>query len=1183
MTTLVSEERARQCSRRVLLILGMHRSGSSLLGSICASLGINMGSRLIPPDQHNPAGYWEDADLVAIQENLLEALQQAWHGPRGPDPFPSRWWLCESARPYREALDELLGAVVVNSGDRSFKDPRTSRFLPLWRDLLPKHRLEPCFLLAVRDPREVVVSLMHRNGMDLRHALRIWIRYNLDAIRDSEGSIHFVVDYARWFTEGDAQLSALAAVLSIPLDEEERRRIQSKRIRPDLRRSTAPIDLPPWAGAIDDELRALASRPLQPADFGPVLQVLEYWDTLLRHGGEAHGRSGRAPIAIATPDIQGPTCDSDIAIAYRQLARFLAAEGHPVTVLDLSPHLDEAGEFGAWQRLYAEEGVALLALPMEGDVLLSPWHIARSWLAYRFLSRRRFPLVHIPNQSGCAYYSLLAQRQGIAFPDTRFCLDIHSPTAWELAADGRFPDADVLECIHMETQSLALADHAVSPSAYMLGWLRQNVPTLPAQLDMIPKLTALPDTAPLAREPVPPLQEIVFFGRLDTRHGLALFIAAMETLKGRIPASLQITFLGENGLVGEEDGFSTVRRRTLDWPWGVQILGQYDHATALAYLQRRPCIAVIPALQDHSPYAVQACLRLGISCIPSHVGGIPELVHPEDRERLFPPTVTALAESVLQAVVDDTSTRPSPLLPLRPAFTEEQATQSWRQLYQAILAAPPPPAPVEPDEWPLVSVCLVHHERPHLLAQAVASLEAVDYPNMEVLLVDDGSGDPASHALLNRLERSFTQRGWRIIRQENRYLGAARNAAARMARGEWLLFMDDDNLAKPQEIRTLMRVARSTDARIVTTAMDIFTGPLPPVFWQRPQQTWVPLAGPCVAGVQRNVFGDANALVHRDTFLSLGGFTEDRVGHEDWEFFGRACLAGIAMLAVPEPLFRYRLSTGGMLGTGDSYRDHRRSLRPYIEAQPAALADLPVLAHGQSIWRRDLAEARERRRFSSEIYWGEDVEFSETRNTRDTFLLDHHFLIHLTLPPATVHDYRYLRWDPTDRPARLLLHACLLRVDGEILWRWDGHNVAAQAEIAVDHDHEDISLYCLGSDPHLVFTLPDTIALRLAENGGLFEAEVRTHHLNWREHEYLAAVRRRQQETENRARIARLTAELEGNRAHIAALTAALEGNKAHIAALTEELAALRASRSWRLTAPLRHLADLARRLRQRH
>ncbi|MHB8354990.1 MAG: hypothetical protein ACYDCF_11225, partial [Burkholderiales bacterium] len=133
----------------------------------------------------------------------------------------------------------------------------------------------------------------------------------------------------------------------------------------------------------------------------------------------------------------------------------------------------------------------------------------------------------------------------------------------------------------------------------------------------------------------------------------------------------------------------------------------------------------------------------------------------------------------------------------------------------------------------------------------------------------------------------------------------------------------------------------------------------------------------------------------------------------------------------------------------------------------------------------------------------------------------------------------------------------------------------------------------------------------LAENGGLFEAEVRTHHLNWREHEYLAAVRRRQQETENRARIARLTAELEGNRAHIAALTAALEGNrahiaaltaalegnkahiaaltaalegnKAHIAALTEELAALRASRSWRLTAPLRHLADLARRLRQRH
>ena len=210
---------------------------------------------------------------------------------------------------------------------------------------------------------------------------------------------------------------------------------------------------------------------------------------------------------------------------------------------------------------------------------------------------------------------------------------------------------------------------------------------------------------------------------------------------------------------------------------------------------------------------------------------------------------------------------------------------------------------------------------------------------------------------------------------------------------------------------------------------------------------------------------------------------------------------------------------------------------------------------------------------------------------------DHHFLIHLTLPPATAHTYRYLRWDPTDRPAQLLLHACLLRVDGEILWRWDGHNVAAQAEIAMGTDSDGTKLYCLGSDPHLVFALPDTIALRLAENGGLFAAEISAPSLNWQEHEALAAIQRRQQETENRARIAKLTAELEGNRAHIAALTtereenrahiaaltAELEGNRAHIATLTAELAALCASRSWRLTAPLRHLADLTRRLRQRH
>ena len=173
MTFPGAEKKPDHSPQSVVLILGMHRSGSSLLGSVCASLGVNMGAKLIPPDQHNPAGYWEDAELVDIQENLLESMQQPWHGQHGADTYPSGWWREPSIAPYREALDQILANVATSSERRGFKDPRSSRFLPLWRELMPHHRLEPCFILALRDPREVAVSLMRRNGMTLRHALRI--------------------------------------------------------------------------------------------------------------------------------------------------------------------------------------------------------------------------------------------------------------------------------------------------------------------------------------------------------------------------------------------------------------------------------------------------------------------------------------------------------------------------------------------------------------------------------------------------------------------------------------------------------------------------------------------------------------------------------------------------------------------------------------------------------------------------------------------------------------------------------------------------------------------------------------------------------------------------------------------------------------------------------------------------
>jgi GT2 family glycosyltransferase len=273
----------------------------------------------------------------------------------------------------------------------------------------------------------------------------------------------------------------------------------------------------------------------------------------------------------------------------------------------------------------------------------------------------------------------------------------------------------------------------------------------------------------------------------------------------------------------------------------------------------------------------------------------------------------------------------------------------WQDLYARVLASSVTHEDMAEDEArPLVSICLVHFDRPRLLEHAVSSLYEQDYDNLEVILVDDGSTQKASIDYLASLEPVFAERGWRIIRQENAYLGAARNHAAREARGEYLLFLDDDNIAAPGLVSTLVKVMNRTRVDILTCATSVFEGNgAAPGEIDRGTH-WVPL-GPAVAsGVFRNVFGDATALIRKATFDQLGGYTEDYgIGHEDWEFFARAVLAGCRLETVPVPLLYYRVSGSGMLLGGNREASLARSLRPYLEQVPKELRPVLLLALGQ--------------------------------------------------------------------------------------------------------------------------------------------------------------------------------------------------------------------------------------------
>src|SRR5207245_10278397 len=162
---------------RALLVLGMHRSGTSALAGALGLLGVHLGNRLLPGTAANAGGYFEDEDVLAIHERLLYELDRTWDDIR---PLPDRWWQQEAARHARGRLRQVLSGLS-RAPIWAVKDPRLCRLLPAWTAVRPALRVEPTFIIIIRDPREAARSLAARDGMPAWKSHLLYLRSMVSA------------------------------------------------------------------------------------------------------------------------------------------------------------------------------------------------------------------------------------------------------------------------------------------------------------------------------------------------------------------------------------------------------------------------------------------------------------------------------------------------------------------------------------------------------------------------------------------------------------------------------------------------------------------------------------------------------------------------------------------------------------------------------------------------------------------------------------------------------------------------------------------------------------------------------------------------------------------------------------------------------------------------------------------
>ncbi len=214
----------------------------------------------------------------------------------------------------------------------------------------------------------------------------------------------------------------------------------------------------------------------------------------------------------------------------------------------------------------------------------------------------------------------------------------------------------------------------------------------------------------------------------------------------------------------------------------------------------------------------------------------------------------------------------------------------------------------------LVSVVIPCYNHGEYVGEAVRSALAQAYRPLEVLVVNDGSDDPATLEALERIAANDAT----VLHKPNGHLSSARNHGIRHARGEYVMTLDADDLLEPDLLaRAVPILEGDSEAGVVTTHIRLFDdeGPTGTVY--------TPSGGGVVDFLVRNQ-ACGGSLFRAACWDAAGGYDESmRSGSEDWEFWIAVTSAGWKVRVVPEPLYLYRR-------TPDSMYERTREVRAEV-------------------------------------------------------------------------------------------------------------------------------------------------------------------------------------------------------------------------------------------------------------
>lgn len=273
-------------SKHWLIILGMHRSGTSALAGSLATSGVEFGQQLMAAQPTiNAKGFWEHLECYAINEQLLAELSANWFFP-----FPIAAQLAAGWQPSPDLQTRmrnfLLSEEFATTTLCGLKDPRLCVLLPVWQPLFQELNHTVTYVLISRHPAEIAQSLATRDHMSPIHTEWLWREHQLYAEFYSRGAARCHLTFDELIAQPDQALQQIQQLIQLNLHINDTYNFVERDLK---HHNTAMYDLTP----LSQQLLAQLSRP-------HTLTEHHSWDQLRAQ----HSQQART-LPTCSPHLQG--------------------------------------------------------------------------------------------------------------------------------------------------------------------------------------------------------------------------------------------------------------------------------------------------------------------------------------------------------------------------------------------------------------------------------------------------------------------------------------------------------------------------------------------------------------------------------------------------------------------------------------------------------------------------------------------------------------------------------------------------------------------------------------------------------------------------------------------------------------------------------------------------------------